>query len=214
MRIDLHVHSNLSSCSELTLGQILSQAKHKNLNGVCITDHNTFAARHMISEGVQDDGLVVFIGMEYSTPGGDFLIFGPFAELQSGMSASGLLSFVKEMNGIAIAAHPCRNNRRLDVQLLKQGLCTIVEGINGRNQAEEDLHATMLASQYGVNIVGGSDAHNLAELGKVVTIFGRQIKNQFELIKALKEGDFSVDSKRHPELEPSAREQESAVQPE
>ena len=36
-----------------------------------------------VTEGMQPDGLMVIIGMEYATPQGDFLIFGPFQRLQT-----------------------------------------------------------------------------------------------------------------------------------
>jgi hypothetical protein len=37
------------------------------------------AAGRYIEEGIQDNGLYLLIGMEYATPDGDFLLFGPAA---------------------------------------------------------------------------------------------------------------------------------------
>lgn len=67
MLFDLHPHTTLSSCSQLQLDQILTQVGAKGLDGVCITDHDTLAVRNTISEGVQNNGLCVIFGMEYTT---------------------------------------------------------------------------------------------------------------------------------------------------
>ena len=75
MKFDIHVHTTLSPCSHLTVDDILSRAKDKGLDGVCITDHDTMAIRHHLSEGIQDNGLCLIFGMEYSSPDGDFLAF-------------------------------------------------------------------------------------------------------------------------------------------
>jgi predicted metal-dependent phosphoesterase TrpH len=45
----------------------IARAKERGLDGLCITDHNTLDVRHVLSEGVQENGLCVIFGMEYST---------------------------------------------------------------------------------------------------------------------------------------------------
>ena len=48
MRFDTHVHTTLSPCSNLTLSQIFAEARQRNLDGVCITDHETIEVQHMV----------------------------------------------------------------------------------------------------------------------------------------------------------------------
>lgn len=188
MILDMHVHTTYSSCSRLQLTEILENARERGLDGVCITDHNTMAAQAEIEEGLQPDGLCVLFGMEYDTPEGDFLVFGPFENLKTGLHAKELLRLVKEREGIAVAAHPYRMDRMLDKSLVEQGFCRIVEGINGRNRNHENFQVKELADRYGLVQCGGSDAHQLSELGKTATCFARPIANRQDLIRALREG--------------------------
>jgi predicted metal-dependent phosphoesterase TrpH len=192
MRFDLHVHTNLSPCSRLRPTEILSNAKSKGLDGVCITDHNTMAVREILTEGIQDDGLCIIFGLEYSTDDGDFLLFGPFEEIPADLSAPELLQRVETDGGVAVAAHPFRNNRPTREYLIRQGLCRIVEGVNGRNHAHENNRVSSWEQNYGVKQVGGSDAHSLAELGRKATCFHTPISNRADLIQALKKGAFEI----------------------
>ncbi len=108
MLFDLHVHTTVSPCSKLHVGDILKHARTFGLDGVCITDHGTMEAGQHFKEGIQEDGLCVLLGMEYSTLSGDFLLFGPFEELLPGFSDTELLEIVEQAGGVAVAAHPFR----------------------------------------------------------------------------------------------------------
>ncbi|XCN74125.1 MAG: PHP domain-containing protein [Candidatus Electrothrix aestuarii] len=188
MKFDLHVHTTLSSCSQLTLEQVLDNAQAKGLDGVCITDHDTMAAVDLLKEGMQENGLCVLIAMEYATKGGDFLLFGPFEHLPLGLPAEIMLAAVKAAGGVAVAAHPLRPGRSIDTSLLEKGLCRIIEGVNGRNTPEANQEVRHWPERYQIGAVGGSDAHTLDELGKVPTQFTVPIQSRADLIRALREG--------------------------
>ncbi|MBU4262469.1 MAG: PHP domain-containing protein [Proteobacteria bacterium] len=193
MKFDLHVHTNISPCSQLPLEDIIVQAKERGLSGVCITDHDTMDIRHFLQEGMQDNGLCVIFGMEYATSEGDFLLFGPYEQLQTGLAAPELLRHVEQTGGVAVAAHPFRSNRPTREYLVDHGLCSIVEGINGRNHQHENDSVGTWRERYGVKQVGGSDAHTLGELGLVTTRFPHPIRNRAELIQALKNGSYAPE---------------------
>ncbi len=189
-QFDLHVHTRISSCSVLRPGEILGYARALGLDGVCITDHGSMAISGQITEGVQDDGLCVVFGLEYETPDGDFLLFGPFENLKPGYPARDLLRLVEDRGGVAVAAHPFRQGRPLQEYVVQEGLCRIVERLNGRNTSAENRGAHAWQQQYDVHFCGGSDAHNLQELGRIVTVFEDTIQSRADLITALKSGRF------------------------
>lgn len=191
MKFDLHVHTTISSCSQLTLEQIVSSAAARGLDGVCITDHDSMAASGHISEGVQENGVCVIIGMEYSTNDGDFLLFGSFEDLAAGLSAAELLKHVEASGGVAVAAHPCRPGRATSESLIADGQCRIVESLNGRNQDRHNERVSEWENRYDVRQVGGSDAHTLEELGRMTTRFDQPIRSRADLIHALKSGRFA-----------------------
>jgi predicted metal-dependent phosphoesterase TrpH len=181
MLFDLHVHTRISPCSSLDLKDILTHARSRGLDGVCITDHDTMDIGAFCPEGLQRDGLCIIFGMEYSTSEGDFLIFGPFEEVPGGLSAKEILTEVNKAGGVAIAAaHPCRKVRPTREYVIKEGYCRIVEGINGRNQEHENQMALSLYQNYPVSFIGGSDSHTLEELGGVATRIGGKIRTRLD----------------------------------
>lgn len=188
MLIDIHVHSNISPCSVMEVEDILTRARACGLDGVCITDHDTMDARHLVREGLQPDGLCVIVGMEYTTPEGDFLVFGPFEALEPGMSALRLLRHVRREGGAAVAAHPFRKVRPLSDFLAASTLCSGVEVLNGRNNDQENHLAQWWSTRYNLARTGGSDAHTLEELGTCPTWFTRRVRNREEFVAALRHG--------------------------
>lgn len=203
MLIDLHVHSDISPCSRLGIGRMLELAPLRGLGGLCITDHGTMEARRLVREGVQPGGLVVLVGMEYATPQGDFLIFGPFRELAPGMEAGELLALVDMRGGAAVAAHPCRGTRPLDADALRRWPCHGVEVLNGRNSLRENEAASAYPGTFGLASTAGSDAHAEDELGRFATRFQGPVRCVDDLVRALRAGLCAPES-IHPERYPSA----------
>jgi predicted metal-dependent phosphoesterase TrpH len=188
MLFDLHVHTVLSPCSNINIEQIVLRAKEHGLDGVCITDHHTMDIRHLLTEGIQKNGLCVLFGMEYSTPQGDFLLFGPFEDLAPNLDADLLLSAVRDHGGAAVAAHPFRKARPTDERLVRNGLCHAVECVNGRNTSHENSAVEQWIQRYRLTQCGGSDAHTLDELGTFATRMLNPIQTRADLIQALRGG--------------------------
>lgn len=188
MLIDLHVHTTVSSCSSLSAEDILTQARFRGLDGVCITDHDSTGVLSQISEGFQSDGLLVLVGMEYGTPQGDFLVFGQIDNLPEGLDAPRLLSEVSKLGGATIAAHPFRGWRPTDTRIFEHANRPLIEVDNGRNTQFENDKASVLAQKLGLTCVAGSDAHTLAELGTFPTRFTVPIASRDELVYALNHG--------------------------
>ena len=188
MLFDLHVHSSISPCSNLSLEDIVHQAQEKGLDGVCITDHDTMAAGQLLAEGLQDNGLVVIIGQEYTTRQGDFLLFGPYENLPLGLSAAEVLGHVQATGGAAVGAHPFRNGRGVGRDLIRSGLCPIIEQENGRNTTWENAQTQTWLTRYPLIPVAGSDAHSLEELGRFPVRFPKPVQSCMDLIAALNSG--------------------------
>jgi len=188
MLIDIHVHSDNSPCSVMPIEAIVARAKAFGLDGVCITDHDTTAVLAQIEEGFQSDGLLVLVGMEYSTPQGDFLAYGQVESLVPGMDAPDLFEAVADMGGAVIAAHPFRGWRPADVSVLNNIALSAIEVVNGRNTNVEDELAADLARKLRKSITSGSDAHSLDELGRFPTRFNAPIASRADLVNAIRNG--------------------------
>ncbi len=186
MLFDLHIHTTLSSCSQLMVADAITRAKACGLDGICITDHNTMDVRHLLSEGVQDNGLCVIFGMEYCTDQGDFLLFGPFETLKPHLPADLLLHIVDQSGGVAVAAHPFRKGRSLDRRIIDEGRCCAIESLNGRNTPSENWAVEQWRAHFDLAECGGSDAHSAEEVATFATRFLGPVRTRSDLIHLLK----------------------------
>ncbi len=188
MLIDLHVHTQFSACSRLSLDEILEHAADRGLDGVCLTDHHSVQALGQITPGLQPNGLRLFVGQEYSSDHGDFLIFGPQTALAPGLTAQALLSSVANAGGAAVAAHPFRPQCPIPEFIVREKLCRIVESVNGRNSLAANHSVAQWLRRYDLIECAGSDAHTLEELGKAKTRFHLPIDSTTDLVNALNKG--------------------------
>ncbi len=197
MIIDMHIHTRFSACSIIRVRQLAEHIRSAGIDGVCVTDHDTDACRAFVREASLDAyGSTVIIGLEYTTSQGDFLVFGPVASVPAGMNAKALLSWTKREGGVAIPAHPFRRSRPADPHILP--LFDIIEGVNGRNDASENDRCRRWITSHGnhTRVIGGSDAHTPAEIGRVVTIFRKNIYSSEDLVRELLEGSYTIEQRR------------------
>ena len=68
-KIDLHIHSCLSPCADLTMlpSLIIEEAKKKNLDCIGISDHNSAENVQAIKSAGKKQGILVIGGMEITT---------------------------------------------------------------------------------------------------------------------------------------------------
>ena len=192
MFIDMHVHeSKYSSDSKFTLEEAVERAKKVGLNGICITDHESSDIFDEAHEYSRKSNFLVLVGAEILTFEGDLLVFGLKNLPKHKMHASELLRLVSKENGIAISAHPFRNNNRgLGTHIREvESILSGVEAFNGSTEPHQNLNAYTLATELRLPAVGSSDAHILDKLGKYATVFEDRVRDERDLIEAVKQGN-------------------------
>jgi predicted metal-dependent phosphoesterase TrpH len=187
----MHIHTRFSPCSVIKVRQLVKKMHEKGLDGVCITDHDTTGSLSVLRNNSGTSGICIIVGIEYTTQKGDFLIFGPVEQIPKCMDAENLLEWVRKEGGVAIPAHPFRRSRPADVEILRS--FDIIEVLNGRNlPSENDSCKDWLSTNgNGKRVTGGSDAHTLDEIGRVVTVFEKNIYRVEDLIHELRFGKYS-----------------------
>jgi predicted metal-dependent phosphoesterase TrpH len=201
--IDLHIHNAPASpCSSASVDQMIAAAKNLGLDGICLTDHNHVWDAMQVEELRQKHGFTVLRGNEITTDQGDVVVFGLEKEIQGIITLDALRQEVSAVGGVIILAHPFRGFLTFNVAEL--GLTPekaaardlfqyvdAVEVLNGKVTEEENNLAAEVAQILGLPVTGGSDAHEVEEVGLYATRFAASIRNEQELVSALREGDYS-----------------------
>jgi len=201
--IDLHVHTYPASpCSSAPVDQLIEEAKKIGLDAVCLTDHNHVWSKDDVEELRQKHGFLVLRGNEITTNQGDMLVFGMEKDIKGIITLEDLRAEVLAEDGFIIVAHPFRGflivgvdemgltpEKAMERPLLK--FVDAVEVMNGKVTKKENEFASKVASGLGLPATGGSDAHEVVEVGRYATHFDDIIKNEQDLVDALKKVRYS-----------------------
>jgi predicted metal-dependent phosphoesterase TrpH len=198
--IDLHVHTSPASpCSSAPVDDLIREAVRIGLDGICLTDHNHLWSPEDVEALKQKHGFLVLRGNEIITDQGDVVVFGLERDVRGIARLEDLREEVVRAGGFMIAAHPFRGFLTFGVDKLgltpekamERKIFQYVDGVeilNGKVNAEENGFAGEVARGLGRVLTGGSDAHEVEEVGLYATRFDAPVRNEQELIEALKTG--------------------------
>lgn len=206
MIIDLHAHSYpKSDDSFMGVDELIDQTKALGLDGVCLTEHDTFWSMQEVDELSKRHDFLVLPGCELNTDTGHALVFGLEQYVFGLHKPDFLREKVEAAGGAVIAAHPYRRRfieepaRRPEAraEMLDRAhndgffdICCGIEGLNGRGSYLQNCFSQDLADRLGAKLTGGSDAHRPAQLGTAATEFQTTITCLGDLIKELRHGRF------------------------
>jgi predicted metal-dependent phosphoesterase TrpH len=211
--IDLHTHSYpKSDDSFMSVDDLVDAAKKRGLDGVCLTEHDTFWAIEETRTLSRRHQFLVLPGVELNTDGGHVVAFGLEGYVFGLHKPSFLRDTVDQRGGIIVAAHPYRRrfleepgrDPAVRDEMLKRAVsddffrhCDAVEGINGRGSEAENRFSRDIQVQLRMKSIGGSDAHRVEQLGTAATRFQEKITCLSDLIKALRAGRFCAVDLRY-----------------
>jgi predicted metal-dependent phosphoesterase TrpH len=167
--LDLHIHTNSSPDSTITLNQLVNELFRTGINVIAITDHETMEGYKRIKNSSFFKELLVIPGIEITTTLGDIIILGlenppiikdPYL----------LLDEVKKEGGFILAPHPFDNKRKSLGSLCAKLRVDFIEVYNGRSDAQANKEAREFATALKMKMVGGSDAHRKEEIGSVINV--------------------------------------------
>lgn len=221
MLIDLHAHTfPKSDDSFLAPAELFRQAKVAELDGVCLTEHDTFWDEDTLARWSREHGLIVLPACEINTEEGHLLAFG-LTRYVFGMHRAAFVRMeVDAAAGALVAAHPYRRayspqthkdpasyNELLDRVASRPlwSLADAVEGLNGRGSAQENRFSLDLARRLGKPSVGAGDAHKATDVGASATRFLRPIGSVRDLVRELKAGRCEPVALRAPWPQPFCR---------
>ncbi len=201
--IDIHVHTfPASPCSSAHVDELIQEAKRIGLDAICLTDHNHVWALEQVEELTQKHGFLVLRGNEIITDQGDILVFGLDKDIKGIIGIDALRKEVDDADGFMITAHPFRGFLIVGVEqtgmtpekAMERPLFKAVDALevmNGKVTKKENDFASRVSAGLSLPGTGGSDAHEVFEVGRYATSFFEKIKNERDFICALKNGKFS-----------------------
>ncbi len=188
MKIDLHIHSKYSSDSHSKPKDVIKAAKKRGLGGIAITDHNSMAGYRSIKDV---GSFIVVPGVEISTDSGHVIALGIQEDIDTKKSVGETLDDIYEQGGLAIASHPYRFWSGLGEDIVRENSWSAIETLNGRSGILSNQRASKLAASMDTSVVGGSDSHSLATIGKAYTVM-KTVSTWEDVIDAIQKGDTSA----------------------
>ena len=192
MKIDMHIHSKYSYDGVLEPEEIVRIAKQRGLSGIAITDHNTIRGGQEAKQYETPDFKVI-VGAEIMTEKGEISGLFLSREIES-RSSKEVIAEIKGQGGMIIVPHPFDRLRRSAFHITGEyvGLVDAIEGFNSRCVFQSDnTKALEFAAQYGLPVVGGSDAHYANEIGLAGVII-----HSDDISRAIIQSELSLLGKR------------------
>ncbi len=163
MRLDFHVHSNLSKDALHSLKHLAVKAKAIGLDGIAVCDHDA-----MPKDDFKLEGLLIMRGIECSAQEGHISVFGvpPDFDYMKGIPAAEIARRAERAGGISIVNHAfsIRKRNSMGSHAFKVK-ATAIERFNG----SDFIHNLRAWKSIPVG-TGGSDAHSVYELGNAYTL--------------------------------------------
>ena len=191
MLVDMHLHESTCSLdSHINLEQIVTIARQKGLDAVCITDHDSMGLRAYAAEYAKKVNFPIFVGVEYYSLQGDITAWGIDTFPDHRIDAQIFIDQVNAAGGFCVSCHPFRNNKRGLEENLRQvhGLHG-VEVLNGSADLEANRTALRFCRELGLKAIGASDAHTTGQIGKYVTWLPEKVTTLADFIAQLRQRD-------------------------
>ena len=188
MLVDMHLHEcTYSSDSKINLEEIVTIARGRGLDAVCITDHDSMGLREYAAEYSDRTGFPIFVGIEFFSLQGDITAWGIEDYPGCRVDAQDFINHVNEAGGFCVSCHPFRNNNRgLEENLRAVKGLHGVEVLNGSTALEANRRAFSYCRELGLKTIGASDAHTKGQIGKYATWLPEKVDCLKDFVEQLK----------------------------
>ena len=201
MLIDLHTHTHhLSSCSSLSLEELIACCRAVGLDGLCLTEHDKMWSADEIARAAEAHHFLLLRGMEVTTTQGHVLAYGLPAPVAGLWSLRRLREVANEYGAFLIKSHPLRDGNfaagldgtTADDRADRLAMFDAFETLSGGESDTANALSTAIARSYGLKGTGGGDVHAASEVGRYVTRFEREIRSEADLVAELRAGRFAA----------------------
>ncbi|MCW3992854.1 MAG: CehA/McbA family metallohydrolase [Candidatus Bathyarchaeota archaeon] len=189
LRIDLHVHTNHSTDSRVSIEDAVLRCEETGLDGFAVTDHDTLGG---LSEAMAQESRVVIIpGVEISARGAHILALDISEPIPAGLSIAETVDRIHGQGAVAVIAHPYSVLRTwVDSREIEGAKFNAVEVAN----AYQFPYGWMLkknaamAERLGLPQTGGSDAHIPEAVGCAYTVVEADSREVEDILNSIRKG--------------------------
>ncbi|MBI1987426.1 MAG: PHP domain-containing protein [Nitrospinae bacterium] len=197
MLMDVHLHTTKYSwCSNIDPQEAVKRALELKLDGIVLVEHDVVWKPEEILRLKEETGagdLVILRGIEISCNTkeglrhGHLLSFGFYqaANHYYRLCTEEVIAEVHRAGGVAIAAHPFRGGFGFGDDIYRLDLDAI-EVYHPQHDPPKIRRAEQACQELNLPSTGGSDAHELKEIGLHLTYFSNPIATEKELVKEIK----------------------------
>lgn len=197
MLFDLHIHTvRYSRCSILNPRDLVLRAKRIGLDGLAITEHDRCWSLQELAELKEETGVDDFIllrGTEIEREWKHFLIFNYPHDIGRSTPTEEVIDEVAHEGGVVILAHPFRYGRLLALSLeeLRDLFAPFdaVEILTPQHSNHENQKALLFQQSLQMVGIGGSDSHDVDQVGKCVTYVSNPIRDEKDLAQSIRDGN-------------------------
>jgi len=189
LRLDLHVHSRHSPDSRLEVRRIVETLGERGLQGFALTDHNSVAGHAELAQLQRDHPRLFLVpGVEISTREGHLLAYGISEAPEPQRPIREVVEWVRARGGVPVPAHPSRWFHGIGRRLAQELPVPALETLNGHTAEVGNARTELIAAKRGIGSTGGSDVHDLSDLGRCFTEFREDLTGVGEILDALRAG--------------------------
>lgn len=224
-KYETHLHTSpVSKCAKATVEDTLSFYKQLGYDGVFITNHfldgninidKTLPYEEKINfyfsnyeEGLrlaEKIGIKVFLGVELTYKGTDFLVYGlskewflAHPEIME-MKKSEELKLLMESGALVFQAHPYREASYIDHIRLFPRCVHGVETVNACRTDHENKMADAYADAYGLLKIAGSDNHSGAHRALLAGMSSETpVSSEADFCRRMMQGEMSIFTMKNP----------------
>jgi predicted metal-dependent phosphoesterase TrpH len=191
----MHVHTWYSD-STASVDDVLAVARHKNLDGVAITDHHTLCGSYEAQR--KSRGLIIIPGEEIRTTNGEILALGLTRSIPKNLPINEVLKRIRFQGGLSIIPHPtlpffsklkAKDLRRLSINGL--------EAISAATPLPQYFlkRNLELARNLNLPVIAGSDSHFPETVGDAYTLINSETRELADILHAIKLGRTKIGGK-------------------
>jgi predicted metal-dependent phosphoesterase TrpH len=208
MILDLHTHSVKSDDGRAKVRNYCQWIRTREIpiDGFVLTEHRQFDDESDYGDLAREFDVTILKGSEVETEYGHVLVFGVSPQLQAALDFGDIhlplarvIEACEQHDAVPVPCHPGRPRVGMHAHLDEFGVpegVRIVEVFNGGSRDREDEIARAMAETHGYLGIGGSDAHIVSHVGRCATRFPGEIRDERELVEALRAGQFEAVSNR------------------